>query len=649
LPAGEERMRLFDHVTRFLQNLAGENGLLVWIDDLHWADQGTLALLSYILRNLHNERVLVLAAYREIELDRTHPLAAALVEWTRERVATRISLSRLTFAETTALLETLFGQEASSEELPRAVYVETEGNPFFIEEVVKTLIEQGQVYREKDRWERMAISEITIPQSIKEAIGRRLNRLSADCLDALHAAAVLGKEFEFVELAAGSNLPEDQLLDALDEAGAAQLIKTDTSSAFSFTHDKVREVLYEELNPIRRKRLHQRIGEALEDRYQNGDPGVIPDLANHFTQSGDLSRSLKYALLAAENASRLFALDDALGYYEIAHEAAESRRETSQLAAIHKAIGEIHSQRGQVDQSVHYFQRAIDLETDPEARGALKARMGSVYTSAGDAHALPLIEAALHELNPDTQADEVALATAMIGRYYHYQCFHWKAIEYLQRARLIAEPLGNPETLKEVYAYLAGAYQHMTQFGESMAWAERNIALGREKNDPMAEAYGNEFLAEDSAALGDWVNALRYSERDMQIGQQTGAQNRIAWAAYCRAIVKHGMGELAAAEQDTLSARKLAENMGDIRLIVFSGGLLVQVLADLGRQDQIDELGEQSLREADDLKQPYIQALIRHYYAYALLQQNQPARALALYQQAEDLIRPTENRWAALA
>jgi DNA-binding CsgD family transcriptional regulator/tetratricopeptide (TPR) repeat protein/predicted Ser/Thr protein kinase len=645
LPPGEERLRLFDHATRFLQNLAKSSGLLLFIDDLHWADQGTLSLLSYALRNLRSDRVIILAAYREIELDRKHPLAAALVEWNRERLATRVSLERFTFDETAALLATLFGQETISEDLTVAMYAETEGNPFFIEEVVKALIEQGQIFRENNQWERKAVSELAIPQSVKEAIGRRLNRLTETCLDVLHAAAALGKEFDFNELAAIQLLNEDRLLDALDEASTAQLIKAKDGEAFLFTHDKIREVLYEEINPIRRKRLHQRIGEALEKRSQLGNQAYIQELAHHFTESGDMVRSLKYSILAAEEASRMFALDDALQYYEIAHEAAESLNQTGQLAAIHKAIGEIHSQRGQVNQSVDYFQRAIDLETNPEQRGAIKARMGSVYASAGDARGLGLIEEALHELNPETQADEVALATAMIARYYHYRCIHSKAIEYLERARLIAEPLDHSETISQIYAYLAGAYQHMTRYKESMAWAWKNIELGQRKNDPISEAFGYEFLAEDSYALGDWKATLHYADLDLEIGQKIGARDRVAWATYCQAMAKHGQGDLAAAEKDALSTREIAENSGDTRLVILAGALIVQVQADLGKDEEAGILGEQVLQEAEQIEHINMRVIARYSYAYALLQQNRIERALELYLQSDQLIRPTENLW----
>src|SRR4030095_13546543 len=211
--------------------LAAARGLLFFMDDLHWADQGTLSLLHYLLRHLRNDRVLVLAAYREIELDRAHPLASALVEGTRERLATRRVIGRLSHADTGALVATLFGMRSVSDEFVTALYRETEGNPFFIEEVIKSLIEQGQIYREEEGWGRKEMHELAIPQSVKEAIGRRLTRLGEAAADVLRTAAALGKNFSFRELAAVTAAGDDALLDALDEASAAQLIRRDASGS----------------------------------------------------------------------------------------------------------------------------------------------------------------------------------------------------------------------------------------------------------------------------------------------------------------------------------------------------------------------------------------------------------------------------------
>ncbi len=472
LSPSEERMRLFDNAARFLQSLAAERGLLIFIDDVHWVDQGTLSLLQYLLRHLRGHRVLVLAAYREIELDRAHPLASALVDWNRERLATRIALGRLSRADTGKLLATLFHQEIVSDEFTTALYNETEGNPFFIEEVVKSLIEQGEIYREEGRWGRKETHELAIPQSVKEAIGRRLNRMSDAAVETLRTAAALGKIFLFRDLAAVSAAGEDALLDALDEASTAQLIRVNSAGddSFAFTHDKIREVLYEELNPIRRRRLHQRIGETLEKLYATPQQAAAAsgrsdehaqDLAHHFAHAGDLERVVTYARRAAENAARVFAHDEALQYLEQAREAAQGLGRGEDLVAIDVAIGDIHEARGVIPRAIESYERALAAVTSREARAALKAKVGNAYVPVGDPRGLAYLEQAIAELNPQTQTNALALATALVGRYYHYRTEHKKAIEYLERARQLAEPLDDPATLGSIYAFLAGAHQHL--------------------------------------------------------------------------------------------------------------------------------------------------------------------------------------------
>src|SRR5688572_17778832 len=236
---------------------------MFYADDLHWADHGTLWLLGHLLRQLRDQRVLIVGTYRETELDRAHPLAIALVDWNRERLITRIVLRRFNTTETGDQLSALLGENVSGE-FAVAVHRETEGNPFFVEEVLKALIERGSVRRESGRWNRCDVDEMVIPQSVKEAIGHRLNRVSEECNELLRLGAILGKVFTFNELAAAAKQNEDALLDALDEATGAQLIAATAGDAFSFTHDKIREVLYEELNPIRRRRLHRHVAEGLE-------------------------------------------------------------------------------------------------------------------------------------------------------------------------------------------------------------------------------------------------------------------------------------------------------------------------------------------------------------------------------------------------
>ncbi|HVN55792.1 MAG TPA: AAA family ATPase [Anaerolineaceae bacterium] len=645
LPPNEERLRLFDHFSRFLDHLAEDRGLLLFIDDLHWADQGTLSLLYYVLRDLRNERILVIAAYREIELDRAHPLAASLVEWNRERIATRIPLDRLSYEDTATHLATLFGQETVSEDLARAMYAETEGNPFFLEEVVKALIEQGQIYRENNEWERKEIAELAIPQSVKEAIGRRLNRLSQDCIDVLHIAAALGKEFKFFELAAASSFSEDRLLDSLDEASETQLIHAEGRDSFLFSHDKIREVLYEELNPIRRKRLHQRIGEGLEKIYSANLEGYAQELAHHFTESGDLPRSLRYSLLAADQTRQLFALDDALHYFDHAREAAEALDQNETLSEIHNSIGEVYSITGPLSKSVENFELALGYTQDPHRRAAIKARAGREYAAIGDERGIQFIEEALQELDVNTQANEVALATAMLGRYFHYRAIHTRAIEYLEKALALAEPLDDPEILLFIYAYMAGANQHLTHYQISNEWARKNIAMGERKQAPQSVAIGYEFLAENAIAVGEWKDAIQYADRDREIGEKTGAKDRVAWGLYSRGYAEQINGDMEASERDSRSSRILALEIEDTRLAIMAGIIQMQDLSNMGREEEANELAQETLKITNELQHPTLHAQTHHGIAYLHVNRDDYQQALDHLLQAEDHILPTENAW----
>ncbi|HZD55867.1 MAG TPA: protein kinase [Anaerolineales bacterium] len=428
LAPDEERLRLFDNVSRFFQELAGEMGLLIFLDDLHWSDQGSVALLHYLLRRLQNDRVLILGAYREVELDRRHPLSTSLVAWNRERLAIRIQLDRFTQEECAALLGTMFGQEQVSEEFAAAIYRETEGNPFFIEEVAKALVEQGQVYLQDGEWQRKEIHELAIPQSIKEAIGRRLDRLSEACSEALHSAAVLGKDFEFAELLALTDLDEEGLLDVLDEASRAQLVQPKSGEKFIFTHDKIREVLYEELNPIRQRRLHRQVCEVIENLYAGKLENHVSDLAYHAVLGGDLNKGLVYSVQAAENASHIFAHEEALNFYQQARDCALALDQDAQLAEFEQAVGSVHVDRGHSLLAVESFERALSFALPKEKKAYLKNRIGSEYTQIGDERALEYLNAALDELDPETQPNEIAWTLSMMARNHHFRAQYTGAL-----------------------------------------------------------------------------------------------------------------------------------------------------------------------------------------------------------------------------
>ncbi|MGQ0719979.1 MAG: protein kinase domain-containing protein, partial [Candidatus Eiseniibacteriota bacterium] len=643
LSPSEERLLLFDEFAGFLQKLSRRRGLVFYIDDLHWADQGTVSLLSYLLRQLREERILFAASYREVELDRTHPLGNALLDWNRERLSTRITLGRLSAAETRALLATLLGEEQISEEFSGAVYRETEGNPFFVEEVLKSLIENGKVFRKGGRWDRCTIVDLEMPQGVKSAIGQRLNRTDPGHLEALRTAAVIGKQFTFGELAAASpEGDEDALLDALDAAVRAQLVVPLEDEAFVFTHDKIREVLYEELNPIRRRRLHLRVAEGLEKARVAGRGVAIEDLAHHCIEGGDCERGLVFALAAARDAVAMFAIQDAIGLFHRARECADSLERHDAIREIEQAIGDACVAGGERIAAGAHYERALALTVDPLARVKLKCAAAGTYVTVGDPRAITFADEALAELDPAKHPVETADALVIKARFQHLRGQHRDAVALLERALDLAEGASPADSLVFIYAYLAGAHQALADFPTSAQWAWRAIELGERTGRPICKAVGYEFLAEANSITGPFEEGIEFARIEQEIVRPHRSREREGWSLMAEGFCWIGCGNLQEADRALQTSLQLARQVGEARLEVFALNGVARVAADDGRVDEALELAVEAADRADRLGLVHMRAVGRYTLAHVALARKEWAKALAWAEEVEDILQGTD-------
>ena len=231
--------------------------------------------------------------------------------------------------------------------------------------------------------------------------------------------------------------------------------------------------------------------------------------------------------------------------------------------------------------AVEHWERALAGSTSSR-RAAIKVRIGDVYACTGDTRALPYRGGAARA-GPGEQANEMALATANVGRFHHYRAQHGRAIEILERALSLAEPLDNPDTLSIIYSYLSGAYQHLARFEESDGWARRSIALGERHNAPSAIASGYEFLGENAMNQGRWRDALDAGTKDREIGERIGSRDRAGWGRFIEALALHVSGDLRGAEERARAGLAISESIGEERLAVFLRTTLALAETDLGR------------------------------------------------------------------
>jgi len=315
----EERYRLLQAVTSFLTNAAGVQPMVVVLEDLHDADKGTLEMLTHVSRHLAGTRLLIVGTYRDVEVDRSHPLSAALAELRRVSTYGRVLLRGLNADEVRRMLESIT-RESVPWGLAEAVHRQTEGNPLFVQEVIRYLAEEGLITQKEGRWRPVKDTplEMNIPEGLRDVIGRRLSLLSPECNQLLSVASVIGREFALETLKAVAGIGEDIFVNALKEAVRLSVLEERSQVGtvrYRFTHAFFRQTLYEEMIAPQRLKLHRQVARSLEALYAKRLEEHAAELAEHFSHStdpADLKKAVEYGEMAAGRATSVYAYGEAV-------------------------------------------------------------------------------------------------------------------------------------------------------------------------------------------------------------------------------------------------------------------------------------------------------------------------------------------------
>ncbi|TMG02036.1 MAG: hypothetical protein E6I03_07000, partial [Chloroflexi bacterium] len=545
----QARFRLFDSITTFLKNASKDTPLMVVLDDMHWADKPSLLLLQFLAKELRGSRLMVLGTYRDVELRRQHPLAQTLGELNRENLSQRVLLRGLTENDLRRFVEVTAGT-SPPDTLVKAVYKETEGNPFFVNEIVRLLVADGRL----EHAESVSSWSVTIPQSVKEVVGRRLDHLSEECNRVLTIGSVIGREFGLRLLEKVSELKGDRLLEALEEAMGARVIAElpRTTDQYWFSHALIRETLYEELSTTRRVRLHRQIGEALEEM----DPEAnLPQLAYHFCEAapaGDADRAVDYAKRAGAKAMAVLAYEDAAAHYERGLQALEMK-ETADDAARYDllmALGDACMQSGDGEGSKQTYSRAAEI-----AR-RLGDRERFAQAALGFAELLPIgrveqdklemLDEALARIGPEDSAlRALLLAQRGISVYFRSQD---ELRANCREAVEIARRVGDRTALtRSLFASVFGAID-LVDVDERLAIAEEIVRLGEEAQDNELVLRGFFVRAGMRVILGDMEAANGDIDRYAALAAELRVPRWIWQAELLRAMQALFEGSIADAE-----------------------------------------------------------------------------------------------------
>ena len=574
-----EMQRMFESFLGLFARLAEQAPVLLLIEDAHWSDGGTLALLRHVVRRVTRTpmRLMCVLTYREVELAEARALNDFLVEISREPLVTRVKLSRLASEQTRELLEVMF-QDQISDEFLFGIYRETEGNPFFIEEVVKALIEEGKLYREEGRWQRVAMSEMRVPQSVRIVIEARLSKLPEADREILRLAAILGRRFDFETLKAAGDSSEEILVNGLERAERAQLISEVARSAggtFSFAHALIPATLEEGLSGLRRRRLHRRVAEVMESQQSQDFAG----LATHYSAAADDEKARQYFLRAGDQAFAALANADAEKHYrsalELSGDASQRGEALARLAVSLRA-------QAKYEESIQTFLLSVEeyrsVENFDQVGRYYGAAAWTAWNSGDTPRGMEISRQgwALLASLPDSPG-KVALA-AEAARQCYFNEFPEEGQQLAEQAAAMSKRL---ELLGlHVQSLVTLALFQNTE--ENLVTLKHAVELGREaaRKQPgfdsgLGYSRGLNNLIEALAADGRYRESLVVGEEMLQINQDRGAAEM--FALYQISNMHLILGELTKAEETLLRARRILNQLSQPGQV----GRMIELLEDV--------------------------------------------------------------------
>ena len=490
----QEKRRLFQALLHFFTRLAALQPLVVVIEDIHWSDDTSLEYLLFLARHIASHPILLLLTYRSEE---EHPaLLAFLAGLDRERLNTELALSHLTIDEVEAMVRTILGlSRAVSADFIAAVYTLTEGNPFFIEEMLKSLIASGEVIYNDGKWEpRSREGESSqgislpghphLPRSTLLAVQQRLNHLSVEARDVLSFAAVAGRRFDFALLQHLTGRNEADLVRLVKELITAQLVVEESEDVLVFRHALTRQAAYTDLLARERRSLHHSVAQTMERIYANALDGRLGDLAYHFYMAGEWAKVLEYAQRAGEKAQALYAPRAAIEQYT---RALEAMQRLAQIPApgLYRARAQCYELLGDFSAAREDYTRALET-----------AR-------------------ATHDSQMEWQS-LLDLGYLWTGLDYT------QAGDYLHRALALARTMNDPFMLARTLNRVGNWHMNLEEPLEGQRYHREALSIFQASSDQHGLAETLDFLGVASLMSGDLIASANYYEKAIALWRALG-------------------------------------------------------------------------------------------------------------------------------
>jgi len=627
----QDRLRFYGTVTQFFISICTRTPLLLLLDDMQWADQSSTDLLEYFIRSASGLQVLTVCSCKTEDVQPDSPIYQTLMKLNKQRLLETIHVRNLNKEETTDLIKQAFGEQTVSSEFAELIHQRTGGNPFFAEEILRSLVEDGAIFRTEKGWDRKPVQEIILPESVKSALKSRLKRLEPETINVLTMASVIGLDFDFEVLRELYQTEEESLLRKLEAAFSAGLVQQipRQKDIFKFTDDRVRELLLNDLIPIRRAKYHLKIAEAMQKIYSKTLESQAEAIANHFSEGGETEQTIKYSIMAGDRNRAIHAYHQASTNYKRALDLIELEEgKEGEKASILEKLAACYNLAGEPQDSARHYQQALSLsEKLHDSKACARISVGLAYAlfrakPTGVQEGIPVLRHALKYVEVDPESYEAAalyasLASWLSDNYDEAKTWVDKALEAGQKSGNLAAVVETLTTkasflvesgrideclllfeealdlaLQNGFHYLAtnilsnlSGYTYPRDITKGREYALQSLELAKREYVIPSEAGSVAWLSYLDWLKGDWPLALEGVERALEMAQRLGFMNDpIQYGEVCKALIHLSMGHTDEAEQ-YLENSNVKQNPLIMHVVAFNLAM-GKVRLDQGRDDQ---------------------------------------------------------------
>lgn len=526
--SGNLRKKVFDRAIELIKKLSQENPLILFLDDLQWADKSSLILFHYLAKNLKEEAVFIIGAYRDTALERDHFLNEVLLRMSRNELFEEIEVKPLEWEDTKEIGQGLLGSKDIPEEFFRLVHKISEGNPLISRELIKQMMEDDTLDVRKNELP-MDYSEIHIPEVVEDIIHHRINNLSKETLRVVQISSIIGENIDFELLQKVSQMDSVDLLEHVDVLEESQLWETEPGEeVFNFSHGLVHRAIYENVPIAVKKDIHKKTAHAMKELYDGKLEDYYSDIAFHFKKGDESKKALEFYHKAGDRYKELWAHEDAIEMYDEALECADNINQKEKRWTILEKKGDVYLTLGAFDKGLVNYEKIPKNLLEVEDRQRIYRKIAKVHCKKGRLNeCLKYVEKGLKE------SEKNNLETSRL--FFRKGWGELKSGEYDAAKKDFSEALklnekygGEKKEVSAIYHGLGTACYHYGDYEKAITNLKKGIEISKEIEDVYSKASHQCSLGNMYLEFGDIDIALEKFKKCLEIFEEIGDKSRIS-------------------------------------------------------------------------------------------------------------------------